>query len=90
MSLVNIPRRLFTHDYCPTGKRAHATRAEAMVHLRGLLLSADHRPGVMNVYACPYCEANAVCAERDRLEAECDRQDALQEAEDLIAGRRAV
>lgn len=56
MSLVNIPRRLFTHDYCPTGKRAHATRAEAMVHLRGLLLSADHRPGVMNVYACTACE----------------------------------
>lgn len=43
-----------------------------------------------HLHACPYCEANAVCAERDRLEAECDRQDALQEAEDLIAGRRAV
>jgi hypothetical protein len=43
-----------------------------------------------HVHACPYCEASAVCDERDRLEAEADRADALQEAEDLIAGRRAV
>jgi hypothetical protein len=41
-----------------------------------------------HIGACPYCEAHAPCAERDRMEADVDREDALQEATDLLAGRR--